>query len=131
MITVVMDDVITNEKSKKRNFDIAFKLKVVEVAENSSNRAAARKFSIDEANIRYWRKQKQQLKSAHGKKRLSGAGRKPRLPDMEEQLANWITELRSKNNRVTRANVQRKALELHQGAEEFCASRGWLEKFFK
>uniref|UniRef100_A0A1X7UBJ9 HTH CENPB-type domain-containing protein n=1 Tax=Amphimedon queenslandica TaxID=400682 RepID=A0A1X7UBJ9_AMPQE len=64
-------------------------------------------------------------------KRLPGAGRKAKLLDMEEQLASGIIELRSKNCRVTRAAIQRKALELHNGEEDFTASRGWLSNFFK
>lgn len=44
--------------SRKRAFDVAFKLKVVEAAECTNNTVAARKFSIDQANVDYWRKQK-------------------------------------------------------------------------
>ena len=45
-------------KSKKRSFDVAFKLKVVEGDEQTTNREAARKFLVDKASVRYWRKQK-------------------------------------------------------------------------
>uniref|UniRef100_A0A1X7TEE4 Brinker DNA-binding domain-containing protein n=1 Tax=Amphimedon queenslandica TaxID=400682 RepID=A0A1X7TEE4_AMPQE len=92
--------------SKKRNFDVAFKLNVVEEAMKTSNRAPAKKFSIDEASVYYWRKQKDKLQSTPGKKRLPRAGRKAKLPNMEEQLASWIIELRSKNCRVTRAAIE-------------------------
>ena len=104
---------------------------MVEAAESTTNRGAARKFSVDEANVSYWRKQKQQLKATTAKKRLPGAGRKAKLPEMEEQLASWVMEQRSRNLRVTRGAIQQKAFELHQGEEEFSASKGWLEKFFK
>ena len=117
--------------SRKRALDVAFKLKVVEAAESTNNRAAARKFSIDEANVHYWRKQKHALQTTSGRKRLQGGGRKAKLPDMEEQLASWILELRSTNCRVTRGAIQQKALELHQDDDEFTASWGWLEKFMK
>ena len=66
-----------------------------------------------------------------GNNRKIGAGRKVKLPDMEELLAAWIFELRSKNVRITRSAIQTKALELHTGEEYFSASRGWLEKFFR
>ena len=65
------------------------------------------------------------------KKRLPGAGRKAKLPDMEEQLAFWIIELRSRNCCITRAAIQRKDLELYKGHEDFIASREWLSNFFK
>ena len=50
---------------------------------------------------------------------------------MEEQLASWIIEFRSRNCRITRAAIQCKALELYKGDDDFTASRGWLSNFFK
>ena len=35
---------------KKRSFDAAFKLRVVEYAEQDTNRGAGRKFAVDEKN---------------------------------------------------------------------------------
>ena len=71
--------------TKKRSYDAAFKLKVVEYAENYSNRAAARRHQVDERSVRDWRKQKDQLSTLLSKKqRLSGAGRKPKFPEVEE-----------------------------------------------
>uniref|UniRef100_A0A1X7TVA6 Brinker DNA-binding domain-containing protein n=1 Tax=Amphimedon queenslandica TaxID=400682 RepID=A0A1X7TVA6_AMPQE len=67
----------TSDEAEDESFDAAFKLNVVEEAKKTSNRAAARKFSIDEAIVRYWRKQKDKLQSTpRKKKRLPGAGRK-------------------------------------------------------
>ena len=43
---------------KKRSFDAAFKLSVIEDAESTTNRAAARKFKVDEHRIREWRQKK-------------------------------------------------------------------------
>ena len=114
----------------KRSYDAAFKLKVVAYAEQNSNRGAGRKFSVDERRVREWRKQKEQLVSMPDKKkRLGTPGRKVLLPDMEEELAAWIEDQRSQHLPVTRTAIQMKAKELHQGSEEFGASRGWLEKF--
>ena len=110
---------------KKRSFDSAFKLKVLEFAEKNSNRGAGRKFGVDEKRVREWRKQKPQLESLPRKKRrMDGGGRKAALPDLEEELLAWIDALRATNLRVTRSSVQRKAIELAQfrGNEEFLAS---------
>ena len=118
---------------KKRSFDATFKLKVTNYAEQNTNRAAARKYGVDEKWVREWKKQKNKLRSLHGKRRwLEGGGRKAAFPDVEEQLAAWIDYLRSNNIRITRGNVHNKALQLAQEREidEFCASRGWLDKFF-
>ncbi len=76
--------------TKKKSYDAAFKLLVIEHAEKSSNRGAGKKFNISESSVRDWRKQKNQLTDLpNKKKRLAGGGRKPLL-DNEEELAVWI-----------------------------------------
>ena len=91
----------------KRSYDAAFKLKVIEFAEQSTNRSAARKYGVDEKRVFEWKKQKDQLGSLNSKKRkLNGGGRKVALPNMEEELVAWIESLRAQNLRVTRRNVQ-------------------------
>lgn len=73
-----------------------------------------------------------QLESLQSKKkRLQGGGRKAAHPEMEQELLQWIEALRAENLKISRADIQRKALELYQGAgqDEFVASKGWLEKF--
>ena len=119
---------------KKRSYDAAFKLKVIEFAEQNTNRSAARKYGVDEKRVREWKKQKDQLGSLNSKKRrLDGGGCKAALPNMEEEFVAWIESLRAQNLRVTHSNVQSKALELDQarGTEEFHASDGCLQKFLK
>ena len=120
-----------NSQPKKRTFDAAFKRKVVEYAENHSNRKAGRKFSVDEESLRYWKKQKADLTALPNRKELPGAGRKPKLPYREKELASWFLEQRSLNLRITRSAIQHKAIQLAKGDEDFAASRGWLESFLK
>ena len=97
----------SSQVCKKRSYDAAFKLKVIEFAEQNANRGAARKYGIDEKRVREWKKQKDQLGSLNSKKRrLDGGGRKAALPDMEEEVVTWIESLRAQNLRVTRSNVQ-------------------------
>ena len=116
---VLLDEVETRQsgevekRGKERSFDIAFKLKVVECAENSTNRGAAAKYKVDEKSIRMWRKNKASLLILPTKKkRLEGGGRKPMNLEMEESLLGWISELRASSLRVTRSQIQIKALEL-------------------
>jgi transposase-like protein len=119
---------------KKRSFDAAFKLKVVEYAAMNTNRGAATKFSVNEKQVRQWRMKKEDLKELpKKKKRMDSGGRKPRLPDVERVLLAWIDELRAGNLRITCSGIQRKATELarSEGDTKFIASRGWLQKFFK
>ena len=81
-------------------------MKVVECAEKESNRPAAKKFGIDEKRVREWRKKKRELAQLPSKeKRLEGAGRKPLLPETEEELEEWIEHLRARNLRVTRSSM--------------------------
>ena len=121
----------SSQVCKKRSHDATFKLKVIEFAEQNTNRGAANRYGIDEKRVREWKKQKGQPGSLNSKKRrLDEGGRKAALPDMEE-LVTWIESLRAQNLRVTRNNVQSKALELAQAREDFRASNGWLQQFLK
>ena len=54
-----MADVSVN---KRRSFDEAFKLKVVEYAEMNTNRGAATKYSVNEKQVRLWGMKKEKLK---------------------------------------------------------------------
>ena len=68
---------------------------------------------MDEKSIGTWRKNKASLLALPTKKkRLEGGGRKPMNVEMEESLLGWISELRASNLRVTRSQIQIKALEL-------------------
>ena len=45
---------------KKRSYDAAFQLKVVDYAKHNTNTGAARKHGVDEKHVREWKKQKDQ-----------------------------------------------------------------------
>ena len=86
-----------------------------------SNRGAGRNFSVDEKRVREWRKLKAELeKLPEKKRRLEGGGRKPALPEMEEELSSWIENLRASNFKVTRTSIKQKALELTQANGKNC-----------
>ena len=55
--------------TSKRSFDMAFKQKVIAFAEKGSNRGAARKFGIDEKQVREWWKTKESISSNPSKKK--------------------------------------------------------------
>ena len=134
-------------RGKKRSFEAAFKLEVVQYAEKSSNREAGRKFNVDEKCVRQWKLQKAKLLDLRKakkkpKKRLSGGGGKPRMGDLEEHLIAIIDAMREQNLRVTCKAIQRKARELYASrtasevsgpgsSRSFVASRGWLRRFLK
>ena len=121
--------------SKRKSYDLTFKLRAVSYADNFTKAAAAREFGVDPKRIRAWCNQKDvlmELKTGGSskRKRLQGAGRKALDGEMEEALFDWIIELRGRNLRVSRAMicVQARALS---GNADFKASRGWLDRFMK
>ena len=97
--------------TRKGPFDMALKLKVVEAAGGTNNRAATRKLSVDEANVCYRRKQKHALQTTT-----------TILLDTGTEVYNLPRH---------RRGYSIKALKLHQGNDEFTASQGWLEKLLK
>jgi len=102
-------------------------------AEENSGEQAARHFDVAPKRIRYWRKQRDELRLADkGRARLAGAGRKKVSVALEAELPEWIYTMRDKHNRVSRKMIQNKAKEIYSSVgdgagKEFVASRGWLE----
>ena len=119
-------------KSMRKSYSASYKLKAVERAENSSKEEAAREFWVDAKRIRVWCSQKDQLKALKKatRKRLDGAGRKPDDVKMEEELFEWIVDLRSRHLRVSRRMIRMQAKTLSSD-DGFKASRGWLQRFMK
>ena len=145
-----MDDTRTNEeeishKGKKiRSYSIKMKIEAVNYAEINGNRAAGRKYGVDEKRMREWQKNKSKiatlvvLKNRKTGKRLVGGGPKPLSINIEERVMDWISVRRWSRLRVSRKLVMKKPQSLYQEMstsegnlknEEFKASRGWLQKF--
>ena len=85
--------------SKRKAYDVSFKLKAVECAEKKSKEAAVREMGVDSKMIHEWCKQKQMLaswkkKGASLRKRQFGAGKKALDVDLEAALFSWILEVR-------------------------------------
>ena len=142
-----------SQKSQKRkeihkSYTVTFKLEAVAFAAANSKEAAARKYNVAPKWIREWVKQKDQLKDLLEKpgggkrKKLEGAGRKPMSEDLEDNLFDWILDMRDKRARVSRNMVKNKAkemyrqdpdvsLEMEVRGSEFLASNGWLNRFLR
>ena len=61
-------------------------------------------------------------------------GRKPALPEMEEELTAWMKEALEGQTRLTQDQIRQKACQLaqqHCRDTKFAASKGWLEKFLR
>ena len=97
----------------RRKFEIQFKEKVLKSAEEHSGEKAAKQFNIDPKQIRYWKKQKNELNATKkNRARLAGGGRKKVSLDMETSLVELIFRVRDRHSRVNRKMIQNKALEI-------------------
>lgn len=124
---------------RRKNYDLKSKLSAIRCAEETSNREAGRKFSVDESMIRRWRKNSSKIKGESSsmvqskKELLSGAGRKPVLGDLEEEQLGKIIDEREKHHHVPckLINVWAQELATAHNFEGFQASRGWLFNFVR
>lgn len=121
--------------ARRQSFTAEQKLKIIAVAEEIGNRAAGRRYDVDESCVRQWRAAKQHLQSA---KRDSRSFRGPKTgayPELEEKLASFIEERRDRGLAVSTEMTQLEALRLAREQDiprnSFRASRGWLQRFMK
>ncbi len=99
--------------SGRKNYDVAFKLRAVACFEQLTELK---------------KKGKSQAK------RLSGAGRKAFFESMEEELFDWVMDLRGRNARVSRKMIIEKAKNVMAATDplaNFKASKGWLQLFMR
>ncbi|XP_060598925.1 uncharacterized protein LOC132752604 [Ruditapes philippinarum] len=83
-----IEDGKTN-KRKRKAYDNVFKLRAVKYAENTSNRAASKKFGIGESSVRDWRRLKDMiLQKPRNRKR--NVTRAPDLDMIEKDLCKWF-----------------------------------------
>ena len=120
---------------------VKVKLEAVSYAKEYSVAAAARKYNVSDKSVRSWRKDEARLKEmtqAGRRSRVSGGGRKEKLPQLEERVFNYFRSKRDRKLRVTRSQLQKKALELHgdlvadgtiPSESDFSASDGWMTRF--
>lgn len=128
-------------ETKRKKYDLTFKLTVVKFAEQNSGEAAARHFSVDPKRVREWRKNKAELQRLSEedvkRARLRGGGRKKASEELEVSVCEWIYSMRAKHLRVSRKMIRAKAKEVYatvsdgRDEESFTASAGWLDKFLK
>lgn len=77
----------------RASYTAGFKLQVVGYAAEHGNRAAGKKFAVDESCVRRWRVQREKLTNTP---KLKHANRRGAVlfPDLETELACWIKEKR-------------------------------------
>lgn len=122
---------------KRSSYTANFKLQVVAFAEKSNNSVAARHFSINEKQVREWRKNRSAL-SEMPKSKKAARGQRPRFHALEERLAAWITDKRVNGLIITRTAIRIRALNLmkmpefaQKAPKDFVASAGWCDRFMR
>ena len=122
--------------SKCASYTAAFKLKVIETAEKCGNRAAGREHSVNEKLVRDWRKKKTELKGLPRCKRALRVGAKPRWPELESKVTEWVLDKRMNGIGLSGTMIRLKAKLIAKDmppekVEGFTASTSWLYRFMK
>ncbi len=125
---------------KYKSYDLQFKLKAIERAEEEGNHATARALGIDRKRLREWRMQKVELQAivqSEGemrtnskRRRLCGGGCTAKFANEEQIIADWILEQREQHFRVTRNMIAEKAKQVFED-NDFKASQGWMNNFMR
>lgn len=81
---------MSSRKNKSISFE--YKSRAISLAKEVGVLEAARSLGIDHQRISQWKKQEVIIQSVPNKKRarLTGGGKKPIAPDIEEELHAWI-----------------------------------------
>lgn len=124
---------------KRKTWSVREKLMVLHYYDQVQNvRATARHFDIETKQVRDWRNNRENLKTAAPHLLKLHKGRPPFFSDLEDELAVWITECREKHLAITRNMAIKKAIELSKTNEyqtkypninSFKFSRKWLDCF--
>ena len=79
----------------RKAISVSVKLEAVSYAAQHSLSAAAAKYCVDRKSIRTWRAKKEKIESSNPKRFCSdGGGRKPKFPELEEQLFEFFQSRR-------------------------------------
>ena len=120
--------------SPRTSYTAAFKLRVIAYAVSHGNRAAGRQFSIDESCVRRWRLQRERLQKIPRNKRAERF-QPPAFPEIEKEVAAWITEKRQGGIGVSTNVICLKAKSVTQklgiAKTSFKASQRWCYGFME
>ena len=135
---------------KRKKYSLDFRTKIGRMAAYfDNNLAVARYYSVDESNVRYWRKKLPEEGKPRDEEDLEdeiflfdkylkecNKKKSPKFPKMEEKLLRWFADERAEKNPVSRRMIMSKALEIIRGTKEaeddvFKASTGWFYGFCK
>lgn len=119
-------------KAKRTAYNVAFKLKAIQLAIKKGNRKAAIELCINESMVRKWRLQKDQL-SASTKTRKAFRGNKARWPELEAELEDWVNIQGDNERGLSNVKVRLKAIEMakQKGLDNFTGNETWYYRFMR
>ena len=99
----------------RKAISVSVKLEAVSYAAQHSLSAAAAKYHVDRKSIRTWRAKKEKMESSNPKRfRSDGGGRKPKFPELEEQLFEFFQSRRQSKLAVSRTRLQKAAVAIYK-----------------
>ena len=117
---------------KRRAYTAGWKLEVVNYAEVTGNRQAAKIFGIDESCIRKWRVSKEMLIEIN---RERGTKRKPNLhwADLEKSLKLWVLDQMNQGLLLKPKEIREKSIEIakEMNINNFRGTSSYIFKFME
>ena len=122
----------TSRMGKQRTaYTTKEKLAAIRFAKAHGNKAAQREFSINESNIRDWRKKKDRLEKLP-KSKMADKGSKAHHPVLKEELMSFVTDRRRRAVRVSMRELRKEAKKIakRQKITTFGGSINWVYAFY-
>ena len=122
-------------KEKECRILLLLNQKAVEPSKETSSLEAAKKFGVDESNIRTWRKDST-LHCTTNSKRAKKGPKAGQFSEMEKDIREWFEVQRQNGYSVSRLAMRLQALQKaksgkYQDTSIFTASSGWCARFLK
>ena len=117
---------------KRHAYEAILKLKAIKYLVKHGNRAAVRKFNVNESMLRKRRKQEGALRQVKLNK-LSFRGHKARWPQLENRIEQWVIELRTASRSVSTVSIRLKAKAFVRELDtnDFQGTPSWCFRFIK
>ena len=119
-------------KRKRMRYDASFKLKVVELALQSSNMNVAHHFGVNEKQVRKWKKAESVMKEMPKKSKCDQKNF-PKRPKLVEDVAKWVSSKQQSGLFVTCAQIHLYALnwagENEDSSRDFKATSSWCIRY--
>ena len=118
--------------TRRSSYKAKEKLTIIAYEEEHGNRAAGRKFGVNESTVRTFRKKKTEIEAMLRQKRAN-RGKQAACPRLEDSVVNWISERRAQGCGIstleTRMYALKMAKELNIPVTDFKASVNWCYRF--